>query len=182
MKKIEDEFENPIDYLIINQLCEPISEYIHEYYPNVTPNMITFIGLICGLLSILCLFHNFYVFAFILFWIGYILDCLDGYYARKFKMQTKFGDYFDHIRDYIVNTLIVFVILSKLRKNEQFIFIFLFIIIFTGMNMHVACQNNETSILSGMSKICPEKEYLYILKHLGCGSYMLFISLSFLYL
>jgi len=182
MKKMDDEFENPIDYFIINKICEPLSEYIHTNFPQTTPNFITFIGLICGLISIFFLINNFYFLAFIFFWICYILDCLDGYYARKYDMVTKFGDYFDHIRDIIVNFIIVLVILSKLKKNERYIFMILFLMFFIPMNMHLGFQNNENSVLSLLSHICHEDQDLHTLKYFGCGTYMLFISLSFIYL
>jgi phosphatidylglycerophosphate synthase len=182
MKKIEDHLENPIDYFIINDICEPLSSYMRENFPETTPNLITLIGLIIGLLSIYCLYKNLYVYAFIFFWIGYILDCLDGYYARKYNMMSVFGDYFDHIRDVVVHTGIILVLLSKLQRKDQIILIILVSSILLPMNMHLACQKNGNSVLSTMSNLCQPNQ-MDVLKYFGCGTYHLILSvyiLSFL--
>lgn len=44
MKKIEDHLENPIDYFIINDICEPLSTYLRENFPETTPNLITLLN------------------------------------------------------------------------------------------------------------------------------------------
>lgn len=33
----------------------------------------------------------------ILYYIGYFFDCMDGNYARTYKMTSDFGDKYDHI-------------------------------------------------------------------------------------
>jgi phosphatidylglycerophosphate synthase len=186
MKKIKDNLENPIDFLIINYLCEPLSELIHNNFPNITPNMLTTIGLIFGILSIICLYKNLYIASFILFWISYFFDCLDGYYARKYNMVTQIGDYYDHIRDFIINIGIVILITSKLKSsNQKYIFVFILIILFIFMCVHLGCQEkiyNQNSILSNMTKLCPNEKYINITKYFGCGTYMLYVSIYLLYL
>jgi len=34
--------------------------------------------------------------------ISYMFDCWDGYYARKYNMESKFGDYYDHVSDMFI--------------------------------------------------------------------------------
>lgn len=182
MKKIDDHLENPIDYYIINHICEPLSTFIRENFPDTTPNFITFIGLIVGLLAILCLYYNLFAYAFIFIWIAYIIDCLDGYYARKYNMVTKIGDYFDHIRDSSIGFIVIVMILIKLQRKEQIMMIVVVVITLITMNMHLACQKNEEeSILHSIKSICQEDK-MEVLKFFGCGTYNLIISLYILYL
>eukprot|EP00971_Amphidinium_carterae_P345526 6486529-Amphidinium_carterae.1 len=40
------------------------------------------------------------------FWAGFIADILDGWTARKLKVGTKFGSYFDELADAQMNSLL----------------------------------------------------------------------------
>ena len=76
---------------------------------NFTPNGITTLSLIFGLLSVFLFYKKHYYSAALSYFISYIFDCTDGMYARKYNMVTKFGDYYDHIKDVIVYILLIVV-------------------------------------------------------------------------
>ena len=78
---------------------------------NFTPNMITAISAIIGMLAVYYLYERKIEYFTIFFLIYYTLDILDGYYARKYQMCTKMGDYFDHLRDVLVVLPIVLIII-----------------------------------------------------------------------
>ena len=119
-RKIPAHHEAIIDDFLIS-LCEPVSTRLNAL--SFTPNMITTIGLFFGILSIMCLLKKMYLLSILFLWICYWFDCLDGYYARKYKMETQFGDYYDHFRDiFVVGTLIV-ILLLKLTSYYRLIFI-----------------------------------------------------------
>ena len=105
MRKIPRELENPIDNILID-LCEPISELFNRI--SLTPNHITTISMIFGFLSVFFLYKRIVIVAVILYFISYLFDCVDGYYARKYNMCSKFGDLYDHIKDCSVNFLFYF--------------------------------------------------------------------------
>ena len=67
-------------------------------------------------------------------------DVLDGNYAKKYKMVTKFGDLYDHIKDISVNILLVFVFYKymtfKHNKRLCLILLIITIILFTTFNIH----------------------------------------------
>jgi phosphatidylglycerophosphate synthase len=74
---------------------------------NFTPNMFTTLSFITGLLSCYYYYKKKYTLAPIFYIISYWFDTIDGHYARKYNMQTKFGDYYDHITDGIVSIILI---------------------------------------------------------------------------
>jgi phosphatidylglycerophosphate synthase len=69
---------------------------------KVSPNMITFISLLCGIAAAYFLFQNYLLF-FLFGLLHLFLDGLDGVVARKANKQTKLGIYLDLITDRLVN-------------------------------------------------------------------------------
>ena len=106
-------------------------------------------------------------------------------------MVTKFGDYFDHIKDMVVNILliIVFIKYSNYSKNALYAILIITIILFITLSMHLGCQekwvkknmpHQESEYLSIITKLLNLGEcddYIHYLKYLGCGSFALWISL-----
>jgi phosphatidylglycerophosphate synthase len=114
MRKITCNCENPLDNILIN-----ISDYMCPYAKKYgfTPNILTTVSLIfCGIAALLLL-NSFYYLAAFMYLISYYFDCMDGHFARKYKMVTKFGDYYDHFAD----TIKVILILYILYKSPNFI-------------------------------------------------------------
>ena len=72
--------------------------------------MLTSLSLIITLIGIYLLNNQYYISSSILIFIGYYFDCADGLLARKYNMTSKFGDYYDHIRDHIKIILLFIVI------------------------------------------------------------------------
>lgn len=71
-----------------------------------TPNLITAIGKIFGLLSFYYLFED--PLYFTLFYVAHlIMDVIDGSYARSVGKVTKFGKNFDHLGDLAVHSLLL---------------------------------------------------------------------------
>lgn len=96
MSKIPSELENPIDIFYLN-MCDKISPFFYNY--GVSPNMITTISLLCTVLVIILLLHANYIWAALFVLIAYFFDSLDGYYARKYSMTSKFGALYDSLTD-----------------------------------------------------------------------------------
>lgn len=94
MSKINDEFENPIDLLCYRFVQKHLSFY---YDLGLTPNHITTFSLLSGLLSAKFIYtdNKFLAISFLL--LSYYFDNADGALARKYKLYSKFGDYYDHI-------------------------------------------------------------------------------------
>ena len=188
-RKIDNHMENPIDDAILH-LTDDICIYLNDNYGDiVSPNILTTIGLILGVVCIYFLLEKMYLIAFIFFWLTYLFDCIDGHYARKYDMITEFGDYYDHIRDIFIIFNVILIISIQLEDTYlRMIFLSLFLIHFFFMLLHMGCQENnyqnenESPSLSMFKTLCFDKNLIQYTKFVGCGTIMLFLSLSILFL
>ena len=152
MKKLPLKYENPFDNMIYI-LVEEVTPYL--YKAKLTPNMITTGANILSIIGLINLWSHKYFEASIYFGVSYVLDCIDGYMARKYKMVSKFGDYYDHISD--ISKWIIFAIVLYLLKPKTFIKILpLMLLSLYLLNVHLSTQeyyyNNKES--------SPSLEYL----------------------
>ena len=193
MRKIKSEFENPFDNILID-LSDIISPYFHKM--NFTPNGITTLSLITGLLSCYFLHKNKPFLSVSLLFLSYFFDCLDGFYARKYNMVSKFGDYYDHVKDIVVNLLLLYILYNrnkdKLNKKEIIIFSFVFCLFYCIMSVHFSLQEiiydkpEESDTLGYLTKYVDNKEQAENLitytRYFGCGTVILLNMLAILYL
>lgn len=91
-----------------------------DVFENIHPNYITGIGLITNFI----IFHHLIVgeqndltLIFLLF-LRWIVDCLDGNVARKYKKTSKFGNIFDGTSDMILNAILIHFFCSKINNNN----------------------------------------------------------------
>lgn len=187
-RKISGFHETVIDDCLI-KICEPASSFIHSKSKGtVTPNMITTVGLMVGVGSMFALVKNRYLLAFALLWICYWFDCLDGFYARKYKMETEFGDYYDHFRDIFVLGLVIILLFLKLKGIYK-----VFFVIAVGLSLflllqHMGCQelNSDYQKANGslkpLTNLCPHKTMISLSRIAGCGTFVLVVSFFILIL
>lgn len=185
MKKIEKKIDNLIDN-ILSDMSEYVSEYLK--YFKFTPNMITSLSVICSFICIYYLYNLNYILASLFFFLTYFFDVLDGYYARKYKMETYFGDLYDHYSDYIHYICIYYLIFFKVPIKHKNYIIIILIILGLGAIIHLGCtehynkaSENVNSQLSSLRSICYKKEYINYTKYFGPGTNVLFITLLLLY-
>lgn len=184
-RKILERYENQIDNIIID-LCEPVSNLLIKF--NITPNQITTVGMFVGIASFYCILKKRYKLAFILFWLSYYLDCLDGYYARKYNMVTTFGDYYDHVRDIVVTTLIIGAVWNRLPKKHRPTFVVIMVVLLAGLSVHIGCQEQNSNIdkhndcLAMFKPLCADKRMIGVSKVFGFGTLMFIISMYILML
>lgn len=188
--KIINLHENPIDAHLI-KLCKIVAEHIrfHDTRKVITPNMLTTVGLILGLISLVLISRKKYYLAFVFFWLCYFFDCIDGYYARRYKMTSQFGDYYDHFRDIIINGVVLILIYQHLNtRQEKNTFVIIGTIALILMLTHLGCQELNSAVqkdnicLKFLSPLSKKKEHIKYTKYVGNGTYILVISLFILYL
>lgn len=186
-RKIDTDVENPIDNLIIRHICEPVSTILRNISEKITPNMITTVGLVLGLACVYAIYNGNYKTAFVLYWVSYILDCLDGYYARKYKMMSKFGDYYDHVRDMTVNIAVVILIYMRLKTQPlKDLYLVSLIIITIGLFTHFGAQElnsvspEHNDCLGMLTPLCKHRDYIGYTRYMGNGTFILIISLFIL--
>lgn len=183
MRKIKSEYENPFDnaiYYFIQKVAPTV------WMMGLTPNMITTFSIISVIISTYFIYHRRPILAVFFYLLNYFFDCLDGYLARKYKIITVFGDYYDHVSD-IIGMVLTFYILFKVNSKFMKKIIPVFIILLIFLNFHIYFQekiyNNvhESTTLQITNYIIPSfikkddpKKYIKITKYFGCGTYILF--------
>ena len=191
MRKILFDYENPFDNFLI-ELSDITTPY--AYNIGMNPNMITTLSNIACIITILLLLNANYYWASFFMLISYYFDCMDGHMARKYNMVSVFGDYYDHISDF-VKYVAVLSTLYYINK-EKFLKI-LPIIVLLGilMTIHMGCQEvlydkNESKTLEPIRVFCPVKNkndtdsienILSSTKYFGCGTLNFAIAISIIY-
>ena len=138
-KKI-DIITNNIHYPIATILCVIISP------TSITPNMITFIGVIFELFSVWFIYTDlakYSVIIVILLQFGWICDLMDGMLARYKKLgyynrnhQSLKGYYWDSVSDHILRLLVLtFLGLHLVQQNEYGVYF-----AFAGISIHAITQ------------------------------------------
>ena len=192
MRKIPEEYENPIDnvfYIFVIILAPFLNKL------GITPNMVTTAGNIFFIIALYFIYkQQNLILCIILILLSYYSDCLDGYIARKYNMTTIIGDYYDHISDN-VRLLILFYILYRINPKlflNWVPFILLFII---AISIHFFYQENlfnkknSSPTLTFLTKIysyhlnTSKKSAIKALKYtkyFGSGSFIIFICIFIL--
>lgn len=182
-RKIPPNIENPIDNVLIS-LVSSTTPFLYKW--GITPNTITSLSLITGLLATFLVLKHYYKTAALLILIAYTLDCLDGNLARKYNLVTTFGDIFDHVSDLTKFTSLCYVLYIDQTIPCQFkitMFVVLGILSFC-MLVHFGCQErmyNKQSkdSLSPLEPLCfiDPKSTIHVTKYVGSGTFYMTLCL-----
>lgn len=71
-------------------------------FGSVHPNVISFVAMAVGLMTILAIINQLYVVGLILWLLNRVLDGLDGVIARVHDKQSDFGAYLDLLLDFVI--------------------------------------------------------------------------------
>lgn len=178
MRKITRTNENLFDNLFID-LSDKIVPFFYKY--KVSPNFITTIALILGILSVYFFLNRRFNIAAILFLLSYLFDCVDGHYARTYNLCTKEGDYYDHVCDFYKLILLVaaFYVVDKEKFKKVLPLIVIFLI---PVLIHLNCQEkiydnfefgSSLNICSIFKFITKENSvsFIKLTRHFGVGTY-----------
>lgn len=171
MSKLESHQEHPLEIL-----CYKFADFISPFCYNIglTPNGLTTISNIGAVIAIYAALKKNYVLFTIGYIVKYLFDCADGFFARKYKMTSKFGDKYDHYSDIAFWTILIWVLWNKFSFRKWafpyrgfFIAGMLGILIMTWI--HMGCQEviyaaksklPTTATLDLYKKSCPQPETL----------------------
>ncbi|MBV9125617.1 MAG: CDP-alcohol phosphatidyltransferase family protein [Planctomycetes bacterium] len=101
----------PVDTWIFLPLAGRLSPLLHAC--RLTPNAVTTLSLLAGLLALLCYWQNQSVAAVVLLLVYYLLDCADGILARTYGLTSDFGEVYDYLKDMVLFVILAAVILLK---------------------------------------------------------------------
>ena len=178
MTKLDPKYNNPIDNKLYH-LAKILNPYFHSLH--FTPNGLTTLSLIFGLISCYFLYHNQFVPFALTYCISYYFDCADGAYARTYNMTSNFGDLYDHGKDTSIGILFFYILYKKYNFMKHKCLVLIMLILFLLMNMHLGCQEkmydkNESQSLNHCKKLCPahtKEELENIMPYtrlFGCGT------------
>jgi len=185
-RKVHQEYDNPIDHFllhfvdIVNPLC---------YKINFTPNILTTISGIFGLLSVYSIYNGYMIYGGIFILISYFFDCCDGNFARRYDMVTKFGDYYDHVKDNLVMILlfVAFIKQNKININKiKYIVVIVWILLFIMSFVFFGCQekiyntpeHSETLKILTCTCYGDPKETILIVRWIGSGTIYLLVAIT----
>ena len=187
----------PIQYIgyfdIINY---KISYYLgyYLYVIGITPNMITFMGLICNLITSygILINKNYFI---ICLPIATIFDCMDGYNARMYDQTSQYGTLIDHTADWI-SGISIFITTVIRFYNLKIFWILLSIILYAQTKNFLYCgyiqqyhgkqdialsrilQKNETNIeiikknLENLKEYCSSNQAFLIFFLISISQYL----------
>lgn len=182
MRKIPPELDNPIDNVLID-IANSMSNIF--YQSGFTPNVLTSISLTLGITSAYLMYKDNYTLAALLYFASYYFDCFDGFFARKYDMETPFGDFFDHLSDWFKFVLIFYVMYLK-NKKLVFIYFFIFLFLLSFTYIHIGCQEEiyDKRDMQPMLRIfmCPGNPYdiAKYARYMGSGTINLIFTLMIL--
>lgn len=122
---------------------------IKKRIKKIIPNILTFINLISGCISIIFILqNNNLIYSFYFTILSILFDFLDGFLSRKMKVETEFGKRLDSVSDMvsfgIVPTMIIFSSLKEIYINSYMKWISLFIPIFSAYRLSNTEKNDKT--------------------------------------
>lgn len=137
--KVNKIIPSPLERGLQNLLYKTLGKHIPK---NMTPNQITIIGAVGGLIGIICSFlatlNMYFLFGTIAGLVCHaICDDLDGYVARTRKMSSKMGAYLDLVTDILhITFLIIGLSFSDVIDFKLAVFVtpLYAFIMFTSMN------------------------------------------------
>ena len=185
-RKLEKHYECPIDNVLID-FADHISPLFKE--KHMTPNDITTLSLIFGVLAVYFLYQKKYKLAGVCYFVSYFFDDMDGFYARKYQMVSEGGDAYDHYKDITV-ALFMYIVLFV---QKRYLGIILYVIVsICSINM-LGCQElyynkQESKTLNGTKRLCLCKNksdavnMLPYLRYCGVGTMNLAFSIYLFFL
>jgi len=185
VNKISSTYECPFDIVIL-KFIDPHLQFYNKL--NITPNMITTISIIFGILSAHNIFKGNFKTSALLFIISYYFDCVDGKLARKYNMVSEFGDFYDHFSD-LFKIIIILYALYKVNKkkynNVQYLIYALFLLCMIHLGyQEVIYDSEESPTLSVFKNIAnhdnnPENT-MKITRFFGCGTTIIIMCIIIL--
>jgi phosphatidylglycerophosphate synthase len=185
MRKLVARLENPIDNILIDladSMCPALKATGH------TPNMITTYGVTAGALSLVALWND-HVGTFAALWaLRVFLDDADGHFARKYGMETAFGDLYDHAND-MASMIGLLVIVHKKYVVPPVLMVGFALLMLASL-VQLGCQQricgsggkNGGETLDTLTKACPDVRAIHVTRWLSHGSMHVYIIAAVWYM
>lgn len=186
---VHESLEDPISQIMYD-ISENISPTLHKL--KISPNQITTLRLFAIIIAFVCLFEKkLYKYAALLIALSFFGDCLDGHMARKYNMDSTFGDYFDHFVDIFTHIIILYYLSIYIHPNKKWVICLIVLLLFMSL-VHGSCKNRylkkikmntSSNVMEPLNCLCPQsliendklEEVMQYTKLFGSGMYQLAI-------
>lgn len=189
MRKLPHELENFVDNWFL-QYAEKSGIMEFFYHMNFTPNMLTTIGNIFRAVSIWAIINGHAILFLTTAIIGYAFDCFDGHFARQYNMTSQFGDFYDHISDWIYHGILLWFVFTSPKfkyasSTNKYLIVGSLLILGLLFAMHMGCQEHHygqvlgnpgySPTLKPLKTLCPDKDNISLTKYFGSGTFTLYL-------
>ena len=187
MHKLPTEKEGPIDIVFLT-LTEWVTPLFHA--TGHTPNIITTYSLLMGLGAAYYLWKGYVGIFTALFLVSYLLDCVDGYMARRYNQETVFGDYYDHVSDIMKFLVTVYVFTLKYEWK-----LLLPVLLCIGVLLSISCvylgcsqkyskgaAMHKTETIDILMSFCSAEDTIHWVKYCSSGTLMVAVVVWAIYL
>jgi len=172
MRKLPSALENPLDNVLID-LAEVVSPWLRR--ANQTPNMLTTYSVLSGGGALWALWHD-KIAVFATLWISRVFwDTADGSFARTYKMETRFGDAYDHANDVLSNLGLLAVIYAKYDVPPVFAVAYAFMMCVSLVHMgcqqkYVGNSGTHPETLNALRGLCPDTHWMHWTRWVSHGT------------
>jgi phosphatidylglycerophosphate synthase len=185
VNKLPDLYECPIDVWLLRF----IDTHLTWYYQNgFTPNLVTTISILIGMLSAGAVYYQHFAVGAVLFIVAYYLDCVDGKLARKYHLVTAFGDFYDHFGDVFKFALVAYALYHNNNKKitpSQHLYktiitvLTCFLFLQIGYQETLYSQQDSSTLAMFRSLVSLDSQparSIQLTKYLGQGTFVLIFS------
>lgn len=131
--KYESTADNYIFFPLSDLLVTPLRKI------GLTPNMVTVLSSLFTLSTIYFLHTDKIDYACVVYFIGYLLDCVDGNMARKYNMGSKYGMALDMVSDQITTIiLITYILCTKHFENYWLLLVAIIFMFLCSLSVSIA--------------------------------------------
>lgn len=178
--KLPSRLDNPIDVVLLRATASALPAFRATGH---TPNMLTTYSFLAGLGAVAALWcGNAPAFA-AAYTTSYVFDCIDGQFARRYGMTSRFGDLYDHITDMLVNLLLIAVVAWKYRHAVGVLDVSAMVVVIALVQVHMGCQQRyrtaatDEETLDTLEELCPGRAAMQWTRYCGCGTLALAVVL-----
>ena len=168
--KLPRHLENPVDDWIMGAV-EPALAPLHAR--GITPNAVTVASMAAAAASVYFCFRGEPLTAASLWVLNYVCDVIDGFMARRYRMETTLGGCLDHVSDVAAFCALMVFVWTRLAVGRPAWPLAVEGALLLGSLYHLQCQEKETSHMpfDGIDgRLCLSKQHLQWTRWVGTGT------------
>jgi len=186
-RKISKDNEDHVDNILV-ALADRVCPIFKEM--NYTANGITTLSLIMSIAAIYYLMRRDMTSFTAYYMVAYFFDVMDGYYARKYRIYSDFGDKYDHYKDIVVTSIIILITYDHYEATSYPVALCVMIGLIALMTVYLGCHEKivdrevGSDILNNLGYMSKEKcvDNMPIIRLFGPGSVQIATILYIWYL